>query len=288
MIDQHYNRTIKIKFANANVIYAANPQELPIQKDDMVIVNIDSGTHIGRAIINPAKYFEDLNNKLPKIIRKATEDDLNRMKYNQRKEKEAFIFCEHKVQKLRLKMKLVNTFFQFDRRKLTFFFTADNRVDFRELVKILAGEFKTRIEMRQINPREEVRLSNGIGACGRTLCCSGHIDKFCPVTTQVVKDQNLPMNPSKISGCCGKLKCCFLYEHEEYEKVLNSFPPYGSLVKYRKQKYYLEKIDIFKSQVTLRHRKEENLEEIDFNDYNKRVKLISKPRKDEKENEYAE
>src|SRR6056297_2079195 len=193
MIESKYNRKVKIELANAIVIYAANPLELPIQDDDMVIIKIDSGHEIGRAAINPAKYFEELDNTLPKVLRKATPDYLNQLKYNRRKEKEALQFCDRKVAKLKLEMKLVSTFYQFDRKKLMFFFTADNRIDFRELVKILASEFKTRIEMRQINPREEIRLVDGIGSCGRTLCCANHLEKFSPVTTQIVKEQNLPM-----------------------------------------------------------------------------------------------
>ncbi|MFP4547900.1 MAG: stage 0 sporulation family protein [Fidelibacterota bacterium] len=286
MIETKYNRKVKIEFDNATVIYAANPLELPIQDNDRVIVKIDSGHEIGRAAINPAKYFEELDNKLPKILRKATTEDLNQLKLNQRKEKEALLFCNRKVAKLKLDMKLVDTFYQFDRKKLMFFFTADNRIDFRELVKILASEFKTRIEMRQINSREEIRLVDGIGSCGRTLCCANHLEKFSPVTTQIVKEQNLPMNPNKISGCCGKLKCCFLYEYDKYRQILDEFPPYGSVMSYKKEKYFLDKIDIFKSFVTLRMMKDDSMEDIDFVEYKAKVKLISQPTKNENDHEY--
>jgi cell fate regulator YaaT (PSP1 superfamily) len=257
--------------------------EFPFEDDDLVIVNTENGDEIGRAIINPAKYFEELNPKSPKILRKATPEDINRQKYNQRKEKEAMLFCERKVTKLGLAMKLVDTFFQFDRKKLTFYFTADNRIDFRELVKVLAGEFKTRIEMRQINPREEVRLVDGIGSCGRKLCCHNHLEGFSPVTTQVVKEQNLPMNPSKISGCCGKLKCCFLYEYDEYRNVLNDFPEYGSIVRYQKKKCILDKIDIYKNTVTLKYFDDDSMEDVDFKTFKTKVKVLSKPEKKENE-----
>jgi cell fate regulator YaaT (PSP1 superfamily) len=281
MIESKYNRKIKVQFFNFNIIYASNPMEFPIQDDDLIIVNTDNGNEIGRAILNPEKYFEELDTSLPKIIRKATPDDVNRLQYNQRKEKEAFIFCQRKVAKLGLEMKLTNTFFQFDRKKLTFYFTADNRIDFRELVKILAGEFKTRIEMRQINPREEVRLVDSIGSCGRTLCCHNHLEGFQPVTTQIVKEQNLPMNPSKISGCCGKLKCCFLYEYDEYRQVLDKFPEYGSILRYKKKKCVLEKIDIYKNTVTIKYFDDDSFDDIEFKDFQNKVKVISKPEKKE-------
>lgn len=289
MIETKYNRTIKLQFFNKNVIKAQNPMELPLENDDLVIVHIDSGEEMGRCVINPEKYFENLDTSLPKILRKATPEDIGQYKYNLRKEKEAFIFCQRKVEKLGLEMKLIDTFYQFDRKKLMFFFTADNRIDFRELVKILASEFKTRIEMRQINPREEVRLVDGIGSCGRSLCCANHLDKFSPVTTQIVKEQNLPMNPSKISGSCGKLKCCFLYEYDEYRNVLEKFPAYGSILSYKKEKWYLEKIDIFKDIVTLKNLKDDSYDDIDFKEYRKRVKLISEPeKKNETDDEFKE
>ncbi|MBN2279614.1 MAG: stage 0 sporulation protein [Candidatus Marinimicrobia bacterium] len=284
-----YNRTVKLQFFNSMVIHAANPLELPLVDDDLVIVHIESGEEIARAVINPEKYFEELDNSLPKILRKATADDIIQHKYNLRKEKEAMIFCERKVAKLGLDMKLVNTFYQFDRKKLMFFFTAENRIDFRELVKILASEFKTRIEMRQINPREEVRLMDSIGSCGRPLCCANHLDAFSPVTTLIVKEQNLPMNPSKISGSCGKLKCCFLYEYDEYRKVLEKFPVYGSIVSYEKEKYFLDKIDIFKDMVTLKKMNDDEFAEMDFNEYMSKVVLISEPeKKDETDDEFKE
>ena len=289
-METKYNRTVKLQFFNSNVIKAANPLELPLHDDDLVIVNIDSGDDMGRAIINPEKYFEELDNSLPKILRKATPEDIVQYKYNLYKEKEAMIFCNKKVAKLGLEMKLVNTYYQFDNKKLMFFFTAENRIDFRELVKILASEFKTRIEMRQINPREEVRLVDGIGSCGRSLCCANHLDKFSPVTTQIVKEQNLPMNPSKISGSCGKLKCCFLFEYEEYRKVLDQFPVYGSIISYKKEKHTLEKIDIFKDTVTIRNMKDDHFEDIDFNEYQSKVKLISEPvnQKNETDDDFKE
>ncbi len=284
MIESQYNRKIKVQFFNSNIVYTSNPMEFPIHNEDLIIVNTENGEEIGRAIINPAKYFEELDNKLPKVTRKATSDDVNRLQYNQRKEKEALIFCEKKVEKLNLDMKLINTFFQFDRKKLTFYFTADNRIDFRELVKVLASEFKTRIEMRQINPREEVRLVDSIGSCGRKLCCHNHLESFSPVTTQIVKEQNLPMNPNKISGCCGKLKCCFLYEYDKYREVLDDFPEYGSMLTYKDKKCTLDKIDIYKNSVSLRLFEDDHLEEIDFKEYKSKVKFISKPIKHEKNN----
>ena len=285
MNNTKYNRKIKLQLFNGNIIYANNPMEFPIHDDNLVIIMTKNGEEIGRTIINPCKYFEEMENDLPKIVRKATTDDINRLKYNQRKEQEALILCDRKVTKLELEMKLINTFFQFDRKKLTFYFTAENRIDFRELVKLLASEFKTRIEMRQINTREEVKLADGIGSCGRKLCCHNHLECFSPVSTQIAKEQNLPMNPSKISGCCGKLKCCFLYEYDEYKEILNKFPEYGTILRYNKKKYVLEKIDIYKNTITIRLMEDDSFEDISFKEFKSKTKIISKPAKNEIKNE---
>jgi len=183
-------------------------------------------------------------------------------------------FCAAKVAELNLPMKMVDVDLRLDRRKIVFYFTAEDRIDFRELVKLLAAEFKTRIEMRQISSREEMKRTDGMGPCGLQLCCAGFIDDFDPISTQLVKEQNLPMNPAKISGCCGKLKCCYRYEHDLYEEVLKNYPAYGSKVKVTEKNGVLEKIDIFAQTVSIRY-EDNTVEDFPLTDFsNSKITVI--------------
>ncbi len=191
MIEKEYNKQIKVKFKGDRSSTFNNPLEFPIQNNDFVIVDVDRGEDIGRAIINPCKKFPEQKKDSAKILRKATKTDILKLNENLIKEKEAIIFCNRKIISLKLEMKLVDAEFRLDRKKLTFYFTAENRIDFRELVKILASEYKTRIEMRQVNPREESKFFNGIGSCGKRICCKKIFNTFTPVNTQLVKDQNV-------------------------------------------------------------------------------------------------
>jgi len=170
-------------------------------------------------------------------------------------------------------MKLIDVDVRLDRRKIVFNFTADERIDFRELVKLLAAEFKTRIEMRQISSREEMKRTDGVGLCGLRLCCASFIDDFDPISTQFAKEQNLPMNPAKISGCCGKLKCCYRYEHDFYEEVLKNYPAYGTKVKVADKTGVLEKIDIFAQTLTIRY-DDNTAEDFPLTDFNQKITTV--------------
>ncbi len=264
---------VKIKFQNSRFGYYKNSMEFPIQHLDYLIVEDDRGEDIGQAIINyeKQKFVED-NVKL-QILRKATNEDLNKNSANRIKEKIAYKFCVEKNKELKLQMKLINVEYRLDRKKIIFYFTAENRIDFRELVKFLAAEYKTRIEMRQISPREDLQKTNSIGSCGLPVCCNRFINHFEPVSTQLVKDQNLPMNPSKISGCCGKLKCCFLFEHETYQEFLTKYPPYGTKIKHEDKYATIEKIDIFQETLSLRY-DDDSMEDFPLSDLRKTLKII--------------
>ncbi len=242
--------------------------EFPIRHKDLLIVEADRGEDIGMAILNCHKQSYTENNDLPKILRKASQNEILRMKENRLKEKQAFYFCKEKIPELKMQMNLVDVECRLDRKKITFYFTANGRIDFRELVKILAAEYKTRIEMRQISTREESKRADGVGMCGLHLCCSRFIDDFEPVSTQLVKDQNLPMNPAKISGYCGKLKCCFRYEYDSYQTILQEYPEYGTAIKTKDKQAVLEKIDIFQETVTLRY-DEEHTEDMSLAEFKK-------------------
>lgn len=254
MSDTNSDKIIKLKFKGCNRALCHNSLHFPVQPNDKMVISADRGEEIGSALppVSQTNLPENLD-EMPTILRKATTDDLSHDNENRLREKLAFDFCAAKVAELNLPMKLVDVDLRLDRRKVVFYFTAEDRIDFRELVKVLAAEFKTRIEMRQISTREEMKRTDGMGPCGLQLCCAGFIDDFDPISTQLVKEQNLPMNPAKISGCCGKLKCCYRYEHDLYEEVLKNYPAYGSKVKVAEKNGVLEKIDIFAHTVSIRY-----------------------------------
>lgn len=184
------------------------------------------------------------------IIRKAEEKDIQVLFKNREEEADILAQSKAKIRELGLVMKLMDVEYQLDRKKLSFYYTAEERVDFRELVRILAGMFRTRIEMRQIGVRDETKRLCGIGSCGFPLCCGAFLENFDPVSTQIAKDQSLPMNPLKLSGQCGKLKCCLLYEHGFYLEELKKYPPAGEPILKDQRKGYIQKIDIFTRTVT--------------------------------------
>lgn len=271
------DKLIKIKFQNHRREIFRNPMEFPIKDDDAVIVEAERGEDIGVAKNYPVPKTagESEQDKLV-VLRKANLHDLSKNSENLIRQKTAFAFCRQCIQNLQLPMKLVDVEYRLDRKKIIFYFTADDRIDFRELVKMLASEFKTRIEMRQISTREEIRQLGGIGPCGEPICCRQFIDDFEPISTQLVKEQNLPMNPTKISGLCGKLKCCFRYEHEYYREILEKYPSYGTKVSFRKQSGVIEKIDIFLHTVTLKFDNDET-EEFPLQEFDNNYKVLSYP-----------
>lgn len=222
---------IGVRFKNMGKVYYFDPNSEKLSADDHVVVETARGVECGEvAMANRDVADDSIVQPLKKVIRKATKDDLRRVAENELKAKNAFTQCEKKIAERGLEMKLVDVEYTFDNSKILFYFTADGRVDFRELVKDLAGMFRTRIELRQIGVRDEAKMIGGLGCCGRELCCSSYLDDFHPVSINMAKDQNLSLNPAKISGVCGRLMCCLKYEHEAYAELQKVTPRQGSVV----------------------------------------------------------
>lgn len=222
---------IGARFKDVGKIYYFSCEEFEVKVGDNVIVETSRGIEYGKCIVG-MKYIsnEDLSNPLKKCIRIATEEDENIYYENKRKEKEAFIIANDKIRELNLKMNLIEVEYTFDNSKIIFYFIAEGRVDFRDLVKILASIFRVRIELRQIGVRDEAKSVGGIGTCGRTLCCSTFLDDFTSVSIKMAKEQELSLNPSKISGMCGRLMCCLKYEQDTYDDIKKKMPKVGSIV----------------------------------------------------------
>ena len=210
---------VGVRFKKAGKIYYFLPGEETLTIDDGVIVETARGVEYGTVVIGPKEVAKDsLVTTVKEVMRKATPKDLQQLEKNEEREEKAFAICLEKIAKRKLPMKLINVEYTFDMNKIVFFFTADGRIDFRELVKDLATVFRTRIELRQVGVRDEAKVLNGIGACGRPLCCSNFLGDFSPVSIRMAKDQNLSLNPTKISGVCGRLMCCLNYEDDLYKK----------------------------------------------------------------------
>lgn len=210
---------VGVRFKKAGKIYYFLPGEETLTIDDGVIVETARGVEYGTVVIGPKEVAKDsLVMPVKEVMRKATPKDLQQLEKNEEREEKAFAICLEKIAKRKLPMKLINVEYTFDMNKIVFFFTADGRIDFRELVKDLATIFRTRIELRQVGVRDEAKVLNGIGACGRPLCCSNFLGDFSPVSIRMAKDQNLSLNPTKISGVCGRLMCCLNYEDDLYKK----------------------------------------------------------------------
>jgi cell fate regulator YaaT (PSP1 superfamily) len=222
---------VGVRFKKAGKIYYFDPGDLSIEKDDFVIVETVRGVEFGRCVIAPKKVGEnDVVLPLKKVLRLADQKDRMIVDENKQAAAEAYQICNEKVNAHDLDMKLVDVEYTFDRNKVIFYFTADGRVDFRELVKDLAAIFRTRIELRQIGVRDEAKMLGGIGPCGRMLCCSTFLGDFDPVSIKMAKDQNLSLNPTKISGLCGRLMCCLKYENDEYESAKEQLPDLGEII----------------------------------------------------------
>ena len=224
-------KVIGVRFRQAGKIYYFSPENLNIQKGDQVIVETARGVEFGNVVCAPKEVQdEEIMQPLKPVIRIATEEDKrNEAKYRE-KEREAFLLCQEKIRKHELDMKLISAEYTFDGNKVLFYFTSDGRVDFRELVKDLASVFRTRIELRQIGVRDETKIRGGIGICGRPLCCHTYLSEFAPVSIKMAKEQNLSLNPTKISGVCGRLMCCLTNEEETYEELNNRLPEIGDTV----------------------------------------------------------
>jgi len=225
-------KVIGVRFKDAGKIYSFDPDGFSFEIGDHVIVETVRGVEYGEVVAEEKMVEEkDVVSPLKKIIRKATDKDWEIVLANREKEQSAFITCNEKIKKHDLDMKLVDVEYTFDAKKVIFYFTADGRVDFRELVKDLASVFRTRIELRQIGVRDQAKFLGGIGPCGRECCCSSFLGEFQPVSIKMAKDQNLSLSPTKISGLCGRLMCCLNYEHEHYLYMKGKMPPLGTRVK---------------------------------------------------------
>ena len=222
---------IGVRFRKAGKVYYFDPAGYEVKVGDNVIVETARGVEYGAVVLGPRGVTDDkIVQPLKAVIRKATAEDDEIEAKNKIKEKEAFKICFEKIKKHGLEMKLIDSEYTFDNNKVLFYFTADGRIDFRELVKDLASVFKTRIELRQIGVRDETKIIGGIGICGRPLCCSIHLTEFAPVSIKMAKEQNLSLNPTKISGVCGRLMCCLKNEEEAYEELNSKLPNVGDFV----------------------------------------------------------
>ena len=224
-------KIVGIRFRNVGKIYYFDPKNYKMQVGDHVIVETARGVEFGRVVLGPKEVGEDeVVHPLKEVLRVATQADEDREKQNRLKEKDAFKICQKKIREHGLDMKLIDAEYTFDNNKVLFYFTADGRIDFRQLVKDLASVFKTRIELRQIGVRDETKILGGIGICGRTLCCHTYLSEFAPVSIKMAKEQNLSLNQTKISGVCGRLMCCLKNEQETYEELNRNLPGIGDMV----------------------------------------------------------
>lgn len=224
---------VGVKFKSNGKVYYFSPEDVgEVHMNDAVIVETARGLEFGTVSLEPTEIKEeDVVKPLKKIVRLATEQDIKKHEENESKKAKAMELCQEKIQKHNLEMKLIDVEYTFDNNKIIFYFTADGRVDFRELVKDLAGVFRMRIELRQIGVRDEAKLIGGIGSCGRSLCCSSWLSDFQPVSIKMAKVQNLSLNPTKISGICGRLMCCLKYENDVYMELKKGMPDVGEQVK---------------------------------------------------------
>lgn len=224
-------KVVGVRFRNVGKIYYFNPKNYKVKLGDHVIVETARGVEYGKVVLAPKDVVDDqVVHPLKEVLRVATKDDDEREKYNRKRERDAFKICQKKIREHGLEMKLIDAEYTFDNNKVLFYFTADGRIDFRQLVKDLASIFKTRIELRQIGVRDETKILGGIGICGRCLCCHTYLSEFAPVSIRMAKEQNLSLNQTKISGVCGRLMCCLKNEQETYEELNRRLPGIGDTV----------------------------------------------------------
>lgn len=245
-------QVVQVRLREGGKIQYYDINQLNLNTGNFVIVEADRGLDYGEVISEPEMVTDIvLEEPLRKIARIATKADLEQIKKNREKTKEAFATCQRKIQEHALKMKLIEAEYSFDRSKLIFYFTAEGRIDFRELVKDLARIFKARIELKQIGVRDEARLLGGFGPCGKELCCATFLKDFEPVTIRMAKEQNLPLNPAKISGVCGRLMCCLGYEHKLYLELLKGLPKEGAKIEVEGGAGRVVCINVLKRSVTV-------------------------------------
>lgn len=224
-------KVVGVRFKKAGKIYYFDPDDIDVKFNDFVVVETARGIEFGHVVVGPKEVSEEeIVAPLKSVIRVALDEDFDIHRVNKRKAVEAMTICQEKIREHGLAMKLIDVEYTFDNNKVIFYFTADGRVDFRDLVKDLAIIFKTRIELRQIGVRDEAKMIGGLGPCGKRVCCGQFLGEFEPVSIKMAKEQSLSLNPTKISGLCGRLMCCLKYEHEVYEELLKKMPELGTIV----------------------------------------------------------
>jgi cell fate regulator YaaT (PSP1 superfamily) len=222
---------VGIRFKRTGRVYYFDPAGIELDVDDQVVVQTTRGMELGKVVIAPRQVLaSEISEPLKPIIRKAEAEDIESWKNLEAKEEEALIECGKMIARFELPMKLISAEYNLDNSRLTFYFSAEERVDFRKLVKELMGRFKTRVELRQVGPRDEAKLIGGFGRCGRPLCCATFLSEFDPISIKMAKEQDLPLNPMKISGVCGRLMCCLAYESEQYRDMKERMPKAGQRV----------------------------------------------------------
>lgn len=266
-------KIVGVRFKKPGKIYFFDPQDFQINMGDKVIVETALGDEIGEVVVNNRELPDDkVNNPLKKVLRIATKQDLDNLEMYKKKEPEALKICAEKIKKHKLDMNLTDVEYKFDGSKILFYFTADGRIDFRELVKELASIFKTRIELRQIGVRDEVRRIGGNGVCGRELCCCSFLGNFETVSIKMAKEQNISLNPSKISGNCGRLMCCLKYEQDVYDEKLSRLPKVGAIVRTEEGQGVVDNVEILKETLKVKFK---DGDEYYYKKYNaKDVKII--------------
>ena len=243
---------IQIRLREAGKITHFSPSGMRFKVGEYVIVEADRGLDYGQVLSDMEALLDsDVDEPIKRIIRKANPWDMQQIEKNKKKIREVMDTCSKKIQDRRLPMKLIDAEFSFDRSKLIFYFTAEGRVDFRDLVKDLANAFKARIELKQIGVRDEAKILGGLGPCGRALCCATYLKDFEPVTIKMAKEQNLPLNPTKISGLCGRLMCCLGYEHKTYKELMKGLPREGEVLKTEKGQGKVISLNALKRSVTV-------------------------------------
>jgi cell fate regulator YaaT (PSP1 superfamily) len=252
---------VGVRFKKAGKIYYFDPGDLPIKVGDKVIVETIRGIEVGEVVVGIKEVpEEEIVAPLKKVIRIATEEDIEHYYENKKKEAQAFEICLKKIEEHGLEMNLVDVEYTFDNTKVIFYFTAEGRVDFRELVKDLASVFRIRIELRQIGVRDEAKIIGGLGPCGRPLCCTTFLGEFEPVSIKMAKDQNLSLNPAKISGLCGRLMCCLKYEQEMYEKLRAELPKVGSIIRVGDKEMKITEVDVIRRKLKVKMKNLEGIE----------------------------
>ena len=244
---------VGVRFRNSGKAYYFDPGELTLKVNDSCVVETSRGLECGKITFGPTEMDDSrITQPLKTVLRVATQEDLDNYEANRIKEKEAFRICKEKIISRGIEMKLIDVGYTLDSSKILFYFTAEGRVDFRDLVKDLATIFKTRIELRQVGVRDEAKMMGGLGICGRPVCCHSYMDDFHPVSIKMAKEQDLSLNPTKISGTCGRLMCCLKYESEAYEDLLARVPKVGSMVETDCGRGVVTEVNLLREQVKVR------------------------------------